>query len=72
MFPVDQKTLCDKILDQTVSQDTPDCISAHIRLTVSRPGKGGGGLFETAPTLKIRNYQTVNLKAMTTKFREFS
>ena len=31
---------------------------------------GGGGLLEPAPTLKIRNFQTV--KAMTTKFSDFS
>ena len=26
-------------------------------LTLSRPGRGGGGLLEHAPTLKIRNFQ---------------
>ena len=38
-----------------------------VNLTLSRPG---GGLLEPAPTLKIRNFQTV--EAMTTKFGEFS
>ena len=37
-------------------------------LTPSRPG--GGGAFGAAPSLKIRNLQTV--KAMTTKFDDFS
>ena len=31
---------------------------------------GGGGGLEPAPTLKIRNFQTI--KAMTTKFGDFS
>ena len=40
-------------------------------LTLSRPGGGGGGgLLEPAPTLKICNFQTV--KAITTKFSDFS
>ena len=33
-------------------------------------GGGGRGALEPAPTLKIRNFQTV--KAMTTKFGDFS
>ena len=40
------------------------------RLNPIQTGLGGGGLSEPAPTLKIRNFQTV--KAMTTKFRDFS
>ena len=43
-------------------------IYSGIFLNLSRPG--GGGLLEPAPTLKIRNFQTV--KAMTTKFSDFS